>query len=93
MFVAKYDAAGVHQWSHRYGSAAIYDYATDVALDGSDFVFTRQTTSFQRDVDFATMVSPNFISVREPEMIFAQPYDVQVRIAPVGSGSRLPQQR
>lgn len=49
MFVAKYDAGGIHQWSRRYGSTALYDYVTDVALVGSDFVITG---NFGGDVDF-----------------------------------------
>jgi hypothetical protein len=50
MFVAKYDAGGNHQWSHRYGSSAFNDYAADVALDGSDNVVVSGT--FTGTVDF-----------------------------------------
>lgn len=49
IFVAKYDAAGVHQWSQGFGSFAV-DLAEDVAVDASGNVYI--TGRFSGNVDF-----------------------------------------
>jgi hypothetical protein len=49
IFVAKYDAGGVHQWSQRFGSAST-DFGNSVAVDASGNVFV--TGFFNNTVDF-----------------------------------------
>lgn len=51
MVVAKYNAAGVHRWSRRFGGTG-FDQANDVAVDGSGNAFA--TGYFESTVNFGT---------------------------------------
>ena len=52
IFVAKYDAAGVHQWSRRFGGTGILDTANSIAVDVSGNAFA--TGYFENTVNFGT---------------------------------------
>jgi len=66
IFVAKYDAAGVHQWSQRFGSAAD-DLGVAVAVDGSGNVVL--TGNFQGTADFG---GGDLVSAGEQDIFVAK---------------------
>ena len=67
IFVAKYNASGVHQWSRRFGSAERSTSGTDVAVDGSGNVFV--TGYFSGTVDFG---GGNLVSAGRSDIFLAK---------------------
>jgi hypothetical protein len=84
IFVAKYNASGMHQWSKGFGSA-IYDNAVGVAADGSGNVVV--TGAFQGTANFG---GGNFVSAGSYDIFVAKYNASGVHQWSKGFGSTVP---